>query len=54
MSHTFGLAPLKGAEPIVEIEKHDEDMSKDTTKISTFSKKGFTSKLTNIKNGSED
>ena len=44
VSHTFGLGTKKGAEPIMEIEKQEEDLSKDTTKISTFSKKGFTSK----------
>lgn len=41
ISHTFGLGNYQVPEAEPEIEKLDEDMSKDTTKISTFSKKAI-------------
>jgi hypothetical protein len=44
ISHTFGLGSFQQADPCPEQEKQDEDMSKDTTKISTFSKKGIPAK----------
>lgn len=38
ISHTFGLGAPKTHDTLPEMEKIEEDFSKDTTKISTFSK----------------
>lgn len=48
ISHTFGVGRLAMHDHVPEIEKLDEDLSKDTTKISCFSKKVIPSKTSKI------